>query len=88
VGESATLAGHHALDQQLQHFAYTMSYLGVANTNPRMVDALNAVALKLQCWYQQPSIHQYLAWQTQQRLTATTIQRWKQRIWLDCWFNQ
>jgi hypothetical protein len=51
VGESASLVARHALDQQLRRFAYTMSYLGFANTNPRMVDALNAVALELQCWY-------------------------------------
>jgi hypothetical protein len=51
VGESATLAARHAMDQSLQHLAYKFS-LGFADTNPWVVDTLNAVALELQCWYQ------------------------------------
>jgi hypothetical protein len=52
VGESAIMVAHRALDQQLQRFTYTMSYLGFADANPLLLDALNAVALELQCWCQ------------------------------------
>jgi hypothetical protein len=71
VGESAALAACRALDRQLQHFACKF-YLGFADRNPWVVNALYAVALDLQCWYQQHSICQYLAWQTRQCLMATT----------------
>jgi hypothetical protein len=36
--------------------------------------AINAIVSALQHWYQRHSIRQYLAWQTRQRLAATTIQ--------------
>jgi hypothetical protein len=52
------------------------------------MEEINAVARELQCWYQRHSIRWYLARQTRQRLAATTIQCWKQHIWLDCWFAQ
>jgi hypothetical protein len=50
--------------------------------------AIDAIVSALQHWYQRHSICGYLAWQTWQRLAATTIQCWKQRIWLNCWFAQ
>jgi hypothetical protein len=89
MGGSAALAACRALECIQQHLAFTMSKCpGFADANPWVMANINAVALELQCWYQQHSIHQYLGWQTRQRLTATTTQCWKQRIWIDCWFAQ
>ncbi len=88
VGESTALAASRAIDRGLQRLAYLMSTLRHADAHPWGVDALNAVALELQYWYQRHSICRYLARQTQHRLAATTIQCWKQRIWLDRWLAQ
>jgi hypothetical protein len=53
VGESGALAACRAcaLDRKIQRLAYKLSQ-GFADTNPWVVNALYAVALKLQCWYQ------------------------------------
>jgi hypothetical protein len=59
-----------------------------ADENPWVMKTVNAVAHELQCWYRRHSIRRYLAWQTRQRLAATTIQCWKRCIWLDRWFTQ
>jgi hypothetical protein len=89
MGGSAALAACRALKCRHQRLAFTMSKCpGFADANPWVMANINAVALELQCWYQRHSIHRYLAQQTWQRLTATTIQCWKRRIWLDCWFTQ
>jgi hypothetical protein len=56
VGESTALAASRAIDQGLQCLAYLMSSLRHADANPWGVDALNAVALELQYWYQRHSI--------------------------------
>ena len=61
---------------------------GFTDKNPWVMEAVNAVACELQCWYQRHSIHRYLARQTRQCLAATTLQCWKQCIWLDRWFAQ
>jgi hypothetical protein len=87
MGGIAALAASRALDRQLQHLAYNF-YLGFADRNPWVMNRLYAVALDLQCWNQRQSIRQYLAWQTWRRLMATTIQCWKQGIWLEGWFDQ
>jgi hypothetical protein len=72
-----------------QRLAFTMStHPGFANKNPWVMEAVNAVARELQCWYRRHSIRRYLACQTRRRIAATTLQCWKQRIWLDCWFAQ
>jgi hypothetical protein len=89
MGGSAALAAYHALERSHQRLASTMSkHPGFADANPWVMKEINAVARELQCWYRQHSIHWYLAWQTQRRLAATTIQCWKRRIWLDRWFAQ
>jgi hypothetical protein len=76
------------LECSQQHLAFIMSkYPRFADANPWVMENINAVARELQCWYQRHSIHWYLARQTWQRLAATTIQCWKRRIWLDCWFT-
>ncbi len=72
-----------------QCLAFAMSqYPGFADENPWVMEAINAVARELQCWYQRHSIRRYLARQTRRRLAATTLQCWKQRIWLNRWFTQ
>ncbi len=53
-----------------------------------VMEAVNAVAHELQCWYRRHSIRRYLALQTRRRLAATTLQCWKWCIWLDHWFAQ
>jgi hypothetical protein len=89
MGGSAALAACRALERSRQRLASTMSkHPGFADANPWVMEEINAVARELQCWYQRHSIRWYLAWQTQRRLAATTIQCWKRRIWLDCWFAQ
>ncbi len=50
--------------------------------------SLDAVIHAIQLWYCHHSIRRYIAWQIRRRLTATTIQCWKWRIWLDRWFAQ
>jgi hypothetical protein len=89
MGGSADSAACRALERSHQHLASTMSkHPGFADAYPWVMEALNAVALELQCWYRRHSIRQYLARQTRQCLAATTIQCWKRRIWLDLWFAQ
>jgi hypothetical protein len=89
MGGSAASAACHALEPNHQRLASTMSkHPGFADAYPWVMEALNAVALELQCWYRQHSIHQYLARQTRRRLAATTIQCWKRCIWLNRWFAQ
>jgi hypothetical protein len=89
MGGGAALAACRALERSHQRLASTMSKLpGFANANPWLMEEINAVARELQCWYQRHSICWYLAWQTRQRLAATTIQCWKRHIWLDRWFAQ
>ncbi len=89
MGGSAASAACRALECSHQHLASTMSkHPGFADTYPWVMEALNAVALELQCWYRGHSIHRYLARQTRRRLAATTIQCWKRRICLDRWFPQ
>ncbi len=89
MGGSAALAACHALECSHQRLASTMSkHPGFADANPWVMEEINAVARELLCWYQRHSIRWYLAWQTRQRLTATTIQCWKRRIWLNRWFAQ
>jgi hypothetical protein len=73
---SAALAACRVLAHARSHqrLAFAMSkYPGFADENPWVMKAINAVTRDLQCWYQQHSIHQYLARQTQQRLAATTL---------------
>ena len=89
MGGSAASAACCALECSQQRLAFTMSKCpGFADENPWVMETINAVARELQCWYQRHSICQYLARQTRQRLAATTIECWKRRIWLDCWFTQ
>jgi hypothetical protein len=89
MGGSAALAAGRALSCSLQRLAFVRSTdPGFADNNPWVMEAVNAVARELQCWYQQHSIRRYLARQTRQRLAATTLQCWKRRIWLDHWFAQ
>jgi hypothetical protein len=90
MGGSAALVAccAHAHGQGRQSLAYYMYSMQHAEAHPWVVDALNAVTLKLQNWYQRHSICCYLAQHTWHPLTATTIQCWKRRIWLDCWFSQ
>jgi hypothetical protein len=89
MGGSAALAASHALERSQQRMAFTMSKCpGFADANPWVMEDINAVARELQCWYRRHSICWYLARQTRRRLAATTIQCWKWRIWLDCWFAQ
>jgi hypothetical protein len=89
MGGSAALAACHALECSQQRLAFTMSKCpGFADANPWVMVNINSVTLELQCWYQPHSICQYLARQTQQHLATTTIQCWKQRICLNCWFAQ
>jgi hypothetical protein len=89
MGGSAASAASHALERSQQRLAFTMSKCpGFADANPWVMENINAVAHELQCWNQRHSIHWHLAGQTRQRLAATTIQCWKRRIWLDCWFAQ
>ncbi len=83
------MAASRALEHSQQRMAFTMSKCpGFADANPWVMEDINTVARELQCWYQRHSICWYLARQTQRRLAATTIQCWKQCIWLDCWFAQ
>ncbi len=89
MGGSAASAAGRALLCSLQRFVFAMSTdPGFADKNPWVMEAVNAVACELQCWYQRHSIHRYLARQTRQCLAATTLQCWKQHIWLNCWFAQ
>jgi hypothetical protein len=89
MGGSAALAASHALECSQQRLAFTMSKCpGFADANPWVMENINAVARELQYWYQRHSIRWYLARQTRRCLAATTIQCWKRRIWLDCWFTQ
>jgi hypothetical protein len=89
MGGSPALAACRALERSHQCLASTISkHTGFADANPWVMEEMNAVAHELQCWYQRHSFCWYLAWQTRQRLAATTIQCWKQRIWLDRWFAQ
>jgi hypothetical protein len=89
MGGSATSAAGCALPCSLQRLAFAMSTdPGFADKNPWVMEAVNAVARELQCWYQRHSIRQHLARQTRRRLAATTLQCWKRRIWLDRWFTQ
>jgi hypothetical protein len=65
MGRSAALVACRALERSHQRLASTMSKCpGFAYSNPWVKEIINAVALELQCWYQQHSIGQYLAWQT------------------------
>jgi hypothetical protein len=56
---SAALAASRAMPCSHQHLAFTVSTLtifankntGVANKNPWVMEAVNAVARELQCWY-------------------------------------
>jgi hypothetical protein len=58
MGGSAALAAGCALSRSLQHLAFAMSTdPGFADKNPWVMEALNAVARELQCWYRQHSIH-------------------------------
>jgi hypothetical protein len=52
VGESATLVACCDMECGLQRLAYTMSGVpGFADANLWVMDAMNTVALKVQCWY-------------------------------------
>ncbi len=87
MGGSAASATCRALKCRHQRLAFTVSKRPeFADANPWVMANINAVALELQCWYRRHSIRRYLARQTRQRLAATTIQCWKRRIWLNCWF--
>jgi hypothetical protein len=89
MGGSAALAAGRALPCSLQRLAFAMSTdPGFADKNPWVMEAINAVARELQCWYRRHSIRRYLARQTRQRLATTTLQCWKWHIWLDRWFAQ
>jgi hypothetical protein len=89
MGGSAASAAGRAMPRSHQRLAFTVSTLpGFADKSPWVMKAVNAVAHELQCWYRQHSIRRYLARQTRRRLAATTLQCWKRRIWLDCWFAQ
>jgi hypothetical protein len=89
MGGSAALAAGQALPRSLERLAFAMSTdPGFADKNPWVMEAVNAVARELQCWYRRHSIRRYLAQQIRRRLAATTLQCWKRRIWLDCWFAQ
>jgi hypothetical protein len=89
MGGSAAWGAGRAMECSHQRLAFAMSTCpGFADKNPWVMVAINAVARELQCWYQRHSIRQYLARQTRRRLAATTLQCWKRRIWLDCWFAQ
>jgi hypothetical protein len=57
MGGSAALAVGRALSRSLQHLAFAMSTNpGFAHKNPWVMEAVNAVARELQCWYQRHSI--------------------------------
>ena len=89
MGGRAASAASRAMSRGLQHLAFAMSTdPGFTDKNPWVMEAVNAVARELQCWYQRHSICRYLARQTRRRLAATTLQCWKRRIWLRRWFNQ
>jgi hypothetical protein len=89
MGGSAALAACRALECIHQRLAFDMSkHPGFADANQWVMETINAVTRELQCWYQRHSIRGYLARQTRQRLAATTLQCWKRRIWLSCWFAQ
>jgi hypothetical protein len=52
MGGSAALAAGHALPCSLKRFAFAMSTdPGFADKNPWLMEAVNAVAHELQCWY-------------------------------------
>jgi hypothetical protein len=58
MGGSAASAAGHAMPRSHQHLAVTMSsHPGFADKNPWVMEAVNAVARELQCWYRQHSIH-------------------------------
>ncbi len=57
MGGSAALAAGRALHHGLQRLAFAMSTdPGFADKNPWVMEAVNAVARELQCWYQRHSI--------------------------------
>jgi hypothetical protein len=75
MGGSAALVACRPLECSHQRLASTMSKRpGFADANPWVMETINAVALKLQCWYQRHSIRGYLARQTRRCLAATTLQ--------------
>ncbi len=52
MGGSAASAASHALSRSLQRLAFTMSTdPGFTDKNPWVMEAVNAVAHELQCWY-------------------------------------
>jgi hypothetical protein len=58
MGGSAALVARRALERSRQRLALAMSkYPGFADEHPWVIKNINAVALELQCWYQQHSIH-------------------------------
>jgi hypothetical protein len=57
MGGSAALETCCVLECSHQHLAFTMSKCPrFADANPWVMETINAVALELQCWYQQHSI--------------------------------
>ncbi len=52
MGGSAASAAGRAMPRSHQHLAFTMStHPGFADKNPWVMEAVNAVAHELQCWY-------------------------------------
>ncbi len=61
----------------------TLEYLGLKRSA-----LMYPVVSEIQFWYRRHYIRRYLERLTRRRGAATTIQCWKRRIWLSCWFAQ